>query len=196
MSYKNVWVKIPKMFRRIIMCIALVFACFFIIIESLIIKEFAKEEKKDLDVIIVLGAQVYEDSPSTVLKYRLDKAIEYLDENENTICIVSGGQGYNEVHPEAMIMQKYMIEKGIKEDKILIEDKSKNTEENIKNSMQYIDSKKSVGIVTNNFHMYRALQVAKNVGLKNVYGVVAKSDYITLPNNLLREFFAVVKNML
>ncbi|MCQ2609392.1 MAG: YdcF family protein, partial [Lachnospiraceae bacterium] len=176
--------------------IVIICGSIFIIVECIIIKEFVKEGKKNLDAIIVLGAQVYEDSPSVVLKYRLDKAIEYLTNNKNTICIVSGGKGYNEKYPEAIIMQKYMIENGIKDDRVLIEDKSKNTEENIKNSMQNIDEDKLVGIVTNNFYIYRALQIAKKVGLKDVYGVVAKSDYITLPNNLLREFFAVIKESL
>lgn len=56
---------------------------------------------RGLDYIIVLGAQVRKDGPSPVLKYRLDKAVEYLNENPDTVCIVSGGQGSNEPWSEA-----------------------------------------------------------------------------------------------
>lgn len=68
---------------------------------GMIIGEFSSTGKQNLDYMIVLGAQVHEDGPSVVLKYRLDAAIDYLNENPDTNCIVSGGQGANEPFPEA-----------------------------------------------------------------------------------------------
>ena len=59
------------------------------------------EGKPGLDYIIVLGAQIYERGPSAVLRFRLDKAVEYLNENPQTKCIVSGGKGSNEPCSEA-----------------------------------------------------------------------------------------------
>lgn len=81
--------------------------------------------KPDLDYVVVLGAQVRKSGPSLVLRYRLDKAIEYLDENPNTICIVSGGKGPNEPFPEAQGMADYLKEHGIAEQRILEEPDSK-----------------------------------------------------------------------
>lgn len=69
----------------------------------------------NLDYVIVLGTQIHESGPSIVLKYRLDAAVLYLNENPGTICIVSGGQGKNEPYSEAEGMAKYLIEKGIPE---------------------------------------------------------------------------------
>jgi len=115
--------------------------------------------------VVVLGAQVRKSGPSLVLRYRLDKAIEYLDENPNTICIVSGGKGPNEPFPEAQGMADYLKEHGIDEQRILEEPDSKTTEENIVNSKKLIsDDNASVGVITNNFHMFRALQIAHKYG--------------------------------
>jgi uncharacterized SAM-binding protein YcdF (DUF218 family) len=149
-----------------------------------------------MDYIIVLGAQVYENGPSTVLQFRLDKAIEYLDDNPETICIVSGGQGYNEPFPEAVGMAAYLEDNGISEDRIILESESSNTEENIANSMVLIEETASVGIVTNNFHVFRAVQTAKREGLENVCGIAADTTKLYLPNNMLREFFGEVKFLL
>lgn len=147
---------------------------------------------KGLDYIIVLGAQVKESGPSVVLRYRLDRAVSYLKENDNTLVIVSGGQGINEKATEASVMKEYLINKGINENRIIIEDKSNTTKENLINSKKIIGNDKSMGIVTNNFHMYRALLIGKKYGV-NAVGIPSKSNSYYLPNNLLREVFAYIK---
>lgn len=87
-----------------------------------------------MDYIIVLGAQVKESGPSVVLRYRLDRAVSYLKENDNTLVIVSGGKGINEPATEASVMKEYLINEGINEERIIIEDKSNTTKENLINS--------------------------------------------------------------
>ena len=129
------------------------------------------------------GARLYyrtwrtgeKDGPSPVLKYRLDKAVEYLNENPDTVCIVSGGQGSNEPWTEAEGMAQYLQEKGIDTARILTEDQSQTTEQNITNSKMLMKEGASVGIVTNNFHVFRALQIAKKYGLSDVCGIAADS---------------------
>ena len=64
---------------------------------------------KNLDYIIVLGAQVKESGPSVILRYRLDRAVSYLKENDNTLVIVYGGQGANEKATEAIVMKEYLV---------------------------------------------------------------------------------------
>lgn len=114
--------------------------------------------------MIVLGAQVHADKPSVVLKYRLDEAILYLNENPETVCIVAGGQGKNEPYSEAYGMAQYLMQNGIDKDRILLEDQSKTTEENLRYSRKFLPEGAKVGIITNDFHMFRALQIAKNRG--------------------------------
>ena len=63
--------------------------------------------------------------------------------------------------------------------------------------MQYIDSTNdTVGIVTSNFHAFRAMGIAKKQGITQVYGISAETNPIYLPNNMLREFFGVWKDTL
>ena len=145
------------------------------------------------DYVIVLGAQVHADKPSVVLKYRLDEAILYLNENPETVCIVAGGQGKNEPYSEAYGMAQYLMQNGIDKDRILLEDQSKTTEENLRFSRKFLPENAEVGIITNDFHMFRALQIAQKQGLSDVCGIAADSTKFYLPNNMLREYFAEIK---
>lgn len=185
--------KIRNTFRVLIISAVAVLVMFCGMISS----EFTAKGNHNLDYIIVLGAQVREDGPSVVLRYRLDTAISYLNENPNTICIVSGGQGFNEPFSEAEGMADYLIENGIEKSRILLEDESTNTLENIRNSKALMESSyNGVGIVTNNFHVFRAVQLAKAQGLENVCGIAADSSKIYLPNNVLRECCGILKDWL
>ena len=78
------------------------------------------------------------------------------------------------------------------ENRIIIEDKSNTTKENLINSKKITRDNKSIGIVTNNFHMYRALLIGKKYKV-NAVGIPSKSNSYYLPNNLLREVFAYIK---
>jgi len=189
----GIWNKLPRVIWKSFVGIVSAGIVCFLIVEGCIISGFFQQEEEHLDYIIVLGAQVYAHGPSHVLKYRLDEAIMYLNENSDTICIVSGGKGYNEPFEEAVGMADYLKKKGISENRIILETKSLTTEQNISNSMELMKEDASVGIATNNFHIFRALQIAKKEGLKNVCGIVAESNPMYLPNNMLREFFAMIK---
>lgn len=181
-----------KVFKKIFIWVCSIGICIFLVILSLIISKMNVKPVKNLDYIIVLGAQVKESGPSVVLRYRLDRAVSYLKENDNTLVIVSGGKGINEPATEASVMKEYLINEGINEERIIIEDKSNTTKENLINSKKITRDNKSIGIVTNNFHMYRALLIGKKYKVKAV-GIPSKSNSYYLPNNLLREVFAYIK---
>lgn len=164
---------------------------------GMIASDFSAKGNQNLDYLIVLGAQVRKDGPSVVLRYRLDAAIHYLNENLETVCIVSGGQGVNEPFSEAKGMADYLIENGIDENRILLEEESRNTVQNIENSKTLMkESYDGVGIVTNNFHVFRAVQIAKVQGLEGVCGIAADSNALYLPNNILRECLGILKDWL
>ena len=162
---------------------------------GIIATEFTAGGNQNLDYIIVLGAQVRENGPSVALRYRLDAAVDYLNENPSTVCIVSGGRGANEPFSEAEGMSEYLVKNGIEKNRILLEDKSTNTVENIRYSKELMElSYSNVGIVTNNFHMFRAVRIAKAQGLKGVCGIAADSSMLYLPNNVLRECCGILKD--
>ena len=91
-------------------------------------------------------------------------------------------------------MAEYLVERGIDPERIVLEDRSTNTVENIANSMALMEPGSSVGVVTNNFHVFRSVRVAQELGLSDVCGIAAPSNPWYLPNNLLREFLGVCKD--
>lgn len=165
--------------------------------QAYIIVEFDDRGEDDLDCIVVLGAQVLDDGPSVVLKHRLDTACDYLERNPETRCIVSGGQGPNEQVPEADVMARYLIKRGIDPDRITIEDRSSNTKENMEFSAALLDpGADRIGIVTNNFHLFRSLALARKAGYANACGIAAPSNIGMMPNNLARESLGIAKDFL
>lgn len=191
------WALLPKTARMVITAVLIVgFLCFFII-EGMILSGFREKQVDNLDYIIVLGAQLKENGPSRILRMRLEKAYEYLVKNENTKVIVSGGQGSAEPMSEAEGMYRYLCEKGIAPERILLEAESKNTHQNLRNSKLLIKEKDAlVGIVSSNFHIFRAGRLAKKAGYENIYGIPANSEPFLQPNNMAREFCGIMKDFL
>lgn len=195
MLHFGVWDRIPPGVRRVFCVLVLMGAVLFLIVEGCILSRYHDKGRKDLDYIIVLGAQMKEAGPSAVLKFRLDAAYEYLAENEGTVCIVSGGQGRNEPCSEAEGMYRYLTEKGIDPERILKENKSTDTSENIAYSAELIGNPdSSVGIVTNNFHVFRGVHLARAAGFRDVCGIAARSNVYFQLNNMVREFFGILKD--
>jgi len=148
------------------------------------------------DALIVLGAGIRGETVTLPLMYRLDKAVEYINKNQNAIIVVSGGQGAQENITEALAMEKYLISRGVPKDKIIREEKATSTYENFEYSKQILDSyfnkPYKIAFIINNFHIYRASRLAKIVGLDSAQ-YHAKLEWYTIPINYLREFTAVLK---
>ncbi|MBQ3390728.1 MAG: YdcF family protein [Firmicutes bacterium] len=191
------WKKIPGWIRGLFIVLVILCAGATACGMGLIFTEFDAEGPEGLDYVVVLGAQVRADGPSVILKYRLDAAADYLKKNPGTVCIVTGGQGYNEPYPEAVGMKDYLVQQGIEEERILTEETSTSTVENIVNASALMDpGYESVGIITNNFHVYRGTALAEKQGMKGVCGIAAGSKPLYLPNNLLREVLGIGKDTL
>ena len=157
---------------------------------------YDNEAEPGCDYIIVLGAQVKPDGPSVVLNFRLETALEYLNANPNTKCIVSGAQGSNEPCTEAVAMKDYLTVHGIAPDRIILEDRAVNTRPNIIYSKEFIPDGAKVGIITNKFHMRRSLYLCRKFDLENVHPINASSIKIYEPNNVTREIFALIKDFI
>lgn len=186
---------LPKWFKRCFVGCCAVGLLFLGIVEGMILSQFAATAQPGADYVIVLGAQWKTNGPSYVLQKRLDTALEYLRENPDTKVIVSGGQGDNEHISEAQGMYDYLLAAGIDEERIFMEDQSTNTYENLVFSSALLDKENDrVVLVTNNFHVFRAVKIAERQGYTAVEGLAAGSYPAMIPNNLLREFFGVIKD--
>lgn len=158
------------------------------------IREHTKQEVPNhADYIIILGARVKGDVPSLSLQYRIDAAASYMINNKDTIAIASGGQGPGEDITEAEAIKRGLLEHGIKGNRILLEDKSTDTVENIKFSKKLIPDSFQTGLlVTNDFHLYRAKSIARDQGLK-LEGLPAITPTIAIPKSYGREYLAITK---
>lgn len=154
--------------------------------------------KYDKDFVIILGSKINSDgSLPPLLKCRADKAIEfgnkqYQDTKKKIIYIPSGGKGRNEVMPEAEAIKKYLLEKGIKEKQIIVEDKSTSTIENMRFSKSKIDTinkDAKISFATTNYHVFRSGVIANNQGIE-CEGMGSKTKWYFYTNALIREFIA------
>lgn len=192
----------PALRRRIPLSLMRLFwTCFgiglaiLLAVEGMILSRCQARGAGAADYVIVLGAQWKTSGPSKVLQYRLDETLEYLQWNPDTMVIVSGGQGPGEPIAEAEGMASYLIRAGIAPERILQENTSQNTYENLKNSALFLDKKEdTVVIVTNNFHVFRAERLARGLGYAKATGQAADSYPPMQIHNLFREFFGVVKD--
>lgn len=144
------------------------------------------------EAVIVLGCQVRGEVPSVMLSRRLDAALETLSEYPDAICVVSGGQGGGEDISEAEAMRRYLVEHGIPESRVITEDRSTSTRENIAFSSEILKERgiTRAVIVTSDFHQYRAGLYAKRNGL-TVGHHSGRTPVFNLANYWVREWAAL-----
>ena len=135
--------------------------------------------KQQMDYILVLGAKVNGDVPSNNLQCRIDAACDYLTAHPQTVAVLSGGQGSDETRSEAQCMFRELTKRGIAEDRLWLEEKSTSTWENIVFSVRLIEGKTgirpgSIGLVTSEFHLYRAGLFAAKSGIE-ILGIPGKT---------------------
>lgn len=148
---------------------------------------------EQVDTVIVLGCKVRGDRPSKMLRCRLDAAAEILLANPGSRCVVSGGQGPDEQYPESQVMKSYLTERGISPDRILKEDQSTSTRENLaftKDLLGEADPGHTV-VVTDRFHLYRGCYYAKEQGF-SVKGEAGYTNPALLYSYWMREIPAVI----
>ena len=163
----------------------------------------AKHKPKfDKDYVIILGSKIRENGTLTpILQARVDKAIAFAKEqkeksNKRIVFVPSGGKGEDEIIAEAEAMKNYLIEKGISSKDIIVEDKSKNTYQNLKFSKQKIDEDNKNGKIffsTTNYHVFRSGVIANNEGI-DCEGMESKTKWYFYTNALIREFIANLFN--
>jgi uncharacterized SAM-binding protein YcdF (DUF218 family) len=161
---------------------------------------YKEPPKEDTGFVIVLGCGVFPDGQLTLsLKNRLDAAYDYLKVHKTSLCIVSGGQGDNEPVPEAKAMSEYLRSRGIEANRILMEDQSDSTLRNLMYSQeimgQYPQQPQTAAIVTSDYHVYRALMVAKDLGY-DAFGIPAATNWKIVVACHVREYAAIIKTWL
>ena len=158
------------------------------------------EPEPDKDFLIVLGCGFRKDgSPSPLLRGRLDRALRFAEKQEAAtgkapIFVTSGGQGPDEVCSESACMKRYLLEQGVPEERILEEDRSTDTFENMKYSKAQIwkvNPQGKVAFATTNYHVFRSGLYARRVKMRAV-GMGADTKWYFWPNASVREFVGLL----
>ena len=171
--------------------------CGLLIVETPILNEARRTPDRKADYIIVLGAAVYGEEPSIALRNRVACAEAYLNEHPDTKVVVSGGKGDGENISEAECMRRYLIEHKIASSRILLEDHSTSTVENLAFSKAVIESDGGsvhhVAIVSSSYHLYRAKSIAESLGIPAM-GLASSDGYpIFMCGMYIREALGVLK---
>ena len=170
-------------------------------IESIIVSNASTDKNDKKSYVVVLGAAVNGSKPTLSLTHRLQAAESYLKKYPDSIAVVSGGQGDGEDISEAQCMRDVLIENGIEKERIIIEDKSTSTIENLTFSKEIIlkdgGSMDDVAILSSPYHLYRAKKMAEMIGYINPAGVAGIHGYpIYSLGMYIREAFGVTSLML
>lgn len=154
------------------------------------------EPEPDKDFIIILGCGLRADgTPTPLLRGRIDCAITFAEKQKaatgkDVIFVTSGGQGADEVISESAAMRRYLMEQGVPESRIIEEDRSTNTLENMRYSKEKIDAVNPNGRVlfsTTNYHVFRSGLQARRVKMRAL-GIGAPTKWYFWPNAGVREF--------
>lgn len=191
--------KIVKL-RKVLVPIAVIALVCFVALEAVVITGAVQKDRTKADYIVVLGAGLRGDQLSLTLKQRLDAALTC--EQGETI-VATGGQGWNETIPEAVAMRKYLVEQGVASERILVESKSTDTNENLDNAKEMIQSHSGkslsdlrVKIISSDYHCFRAKMIAKRHGYTQVTAYGAETNPLLIPSFYTREGLALVKSFL
>ena len=193
-------VMLHDLFVNLFAAVYLYFECMLIgaIIANIIVVKY--EPDKDKDFLIILGCGLRKDgTPTPLLRGRCDRALAFdKKQREETgkelIFVTSGGQGENEANSESLAMKNYLLEKGIPEERIIEEDRSTDTFENMKFSKAKIeahDKNAKVAFSTTNYHVFRSGLFARRVKMRAV-GIGAKTKWYFWPNAAVREFVGLL----
>lgn len=159
----------------------------------------ANRTKNNIDVtVVVLGCLVNGTAPSRMLNDRVNAAAEYLAANPNVKCIASGGQGKNEAISEAQCIKNELIKRGIDENRIIIEDKSTNTAENLNFSARIIEQQglpTDIAVASDNFHQLRAKIYADRCRL-NASSLGCHTAFVLSGGYWAREVLGIAKALI
>lgn len=162
----------------------------FLLCGVLMLRAARQGQDREADAVIVLGAAVHGDRVTWVLSNRLDAALGYLESHPGAVAVVSGGQGSGETVTEASAMAKYLLDRGVAPERVLLEERAESTVENFAFSRDVIrdalGEDARIAFVTTGFHVYRAGAVARRMGME-VFGIPAEDVWYLAFNNFLRE---------
>lgn len=163
------------------------------------IANYSKTDSARSQVVVVLGCKVVGEKPGVFLRQRINTAYNYLQDNPDAVAVLCGGQGSDENISEGQCMYNALVDMGVSQQRLYVENQSTSTQENFMFARQLLDKQgitaKEITVVTHDFHQFRASLYAKKYGFvtHSMPAKTPRSGYITF---VTREIFAVTAMIL
>ncbi len=177
--------------------LAVIIICAVVVFVLAEVKAYKGNAEGEKDYLLVLGCRVRGNEAEETLRMRCERAADYLKEHPDTVAIVCGGIVHKDQYiSEAQAMEEILFSKGIEKERIIKEDKSTTTVENLKNAKKIIGSgtdkkENRIALLSSDFHLLRAKLIAKKAGI-DCQTVAAPSPGKEKVKNYIREFFAFI----
>lgn len=183
-----------KIALRLLGILILLGMLYCLVMSFAMIRAAYKKPQQKPQAVIVLGCKVRGTVPSRMLSRRIGAAYEKLNADPSLTAVVSGGKGDNEDISEAQCMYNELTKRGISPDRIILEDQSVSTSENLRFSKKLLDKNGITGplyIATDGYHELRAQFLAKKEGLPECAPASAYTSWYLLPTYWVREWFGL-----
>ena len=148
--------------------------------------------------VVVLGAGLVDGRVSPLLAARVARGVALAEEDPRTLLVLSGGQGADEPRPEAEAMAEHAESLGVARERMLLEDASTTTEENLRRTHALLEQRGVLGpvtVVTSDYHAFRAATLLRTLGIRG-HARGARTARYYLPSALLREYVALLRDHL
>ncbi len=192
---KRILPKKYRLIKNIFTIIAILCILWFITVILIMVKGANTPAPPKGTPVVILGCGLAGTHVDAMLECRANKAIDYLLHKDTTAkCIVSGGKGADEIISEAQSIKNYLMEHGIPESRILLEDQSTNTFENIRNSANIAKQEGSTGlaVATDAYHEFRVSLLVKKQNMAD-YAIPSETPSALFLAYWIRESVAVTK---
>lgn len=190
--------RINKILPKVIVIICLLIFIFTSFINLIMIGKSSKNIDQEINYndykyIIVLGAKVSDNTPSLMLKDRLDKAVDLYNQNKKIKIIVSGDSQNKEEYDEVTVMYNYLINNNVESSNIIKDNYGISTYDSIVRAKDIVKDDKTI-IITQKYHLYRSIYIARSLNI-NASGISAKEyKYFGQLSREIREILARVKD--
>jgi uncharacterized SAM-binding protein YcdF (DUF218 family) len=180
-----------KISGYLVLSIIILMAGWFIYLYTIMVQTWEHEKNTKADVVIVLGAAVWSGQPSPALRERLEAARYIFTQGKVDYIVTTGGLG-TQPPAESVVMRDYLIKQGIPKDRILMEDQSTSTLENLANAKRIMVEQgwEDAIVVTHGYHLHRALDMASSAGIM-AKGYSVETEVLYLPFHVGRELLAL-----
>ena len=139
------------------------------------------------DYAIVLGLALENGEPAPDLLARLDTAREYLNKYPEARLILTGGNADESGRTEADVMRDILTERGVPQERLILEDRAQTTKENFRNIAGIVSAGEPVVMISSDYHMDRAVRNAAESGFTRVMRLPAPSRFLAYGANMLSE---------